>query len=240
MIFTVLGALVGLVAGYAIYWLRLRRNKGLMNLIQTIQSKGLYIFLETDSGCFGRRVIKTLKNIAITDQKDFVILPTGTVKSSNLGIQIGHGDLYKSILVPKELPKLVSELRDKHGMSDHEIGLFFEETQNINRDTLKKICNGTIDPKDFDQNKLDIYKTFHSNITGFIHTGLNRVSIAQNIEHLVRRENIMKLGQKNWVQIAIAVFIVLLAIGFLAKFAIPVLTPLFSTAAVSTDVPPVR
>lgn len=239
MIFILIAAILGLGAGYVIYWLRLRRNKGLMNLMDAVKHKGLYVFLETDTSTFGRKIIKTHQNLAITDQKEVIIMPTGTVKSCpTFGIQLGHGDLYKSILVPKDLPGLVEELKTNHKMSNHEIGLFFEETQNINRDTLNQICDGTIDGSQFNQTKLKIFKTLNSNITGFIHTGINRVSIAQNIEHLIKRENIMKLGSKNWVSIAIAVLIILVGIGLLFMLAAPNLTDLFSVA--SNTVPPIQ
>jgi hypothetical protein len=71
-------------------------------------------------------------------------------------------------------------------------------------------------PKEF--KKWNIYINLPTTIKDFIYTGLNRVSIHAMLRELVYQRDLEKMGQRNWLQIAIAFIIIAVGVGFAIRF----------------------
>jgi len=245
MLFEILCTCGGLGLGYLLNEILLRRNKKIYPLIDAIKKRKLIAFLETDKAVYFRVIPKTYKNLGITKEKELIILPKSSVKPCvNLGgLLIARGDLYKSACVPQEVRKFISE-RLSDGWSEEDIAKFFEEIETIPSEQLKARYKALKDSKYYpesvesgnptpvskvDKQKYDIYVSLPSVVKDFIYTGLNRTSIHAMLRELVFQRELEKMGQRNWVKIAIAIFLVLLGIGFLIRFigSTPAITSFF-------------
>ena len=69
-----------------------------------------------------------------------------------------------------------------------------------------------------DKQKYDVYVSLPSVVKDFIYTGLNRTSIHAMLRELVFQRELEKMGKRDWVKIAIAIFLILLGIGFAIRF----------------------
>lgn len=252
MLVNIVFCVVGALFGYLAYDMKIRKRKGLRSLISAVNKNRPIIFLETKTTTYVQSIIKTFHNIGITENKELVIIPPSTLKiCPSLRVQVGHGDLYRSILVPSEVPKFRDMLAKEHGWSNDEIADFFEKIMTIPSSDLKKMLDNdevknTLDVtvKDLKkkQTKYDIYKLVPSTVQDFIYTGLNRVSIFDMLKNLVDQRELDKLGQKNWVAIAIAFFVILMGIGVVVSLVMPAIGPFLSsqTDIAGSVIPPQR
>jgi len=138
MLFTVLGAAVGLIGGFYLKELQLKRNKALSQLLTAMKKKDRWIgFLESDKTTYFRTVIKFYKNLAITPEREIIIFPEASVKPCpDLGgVMVFHGDLYKSIATTRDLRMFFFELK-RMGWSDNEIAHFLRELEIKNPDKI--------------------------------------------------------------------------------------------------------
>jgi hypothetical protein len=224
-----------------------RRNKALRILIPAIKKKQLIALLETDKTIYFRTIAKIHKNIGITSNKELVILTKDSPKiCPELGVAIVHGDLYKSITVPMEARDFFQE-KVASGWRPEDIGKFLQEIEQTPAEALKtyykqikdtgvypesiKVMKGKDEKggdtqevvgqpaNDVDKEKYDVFIGMSSVVKDFIYTGINRVSLHDMLRELVIQRELEKFGtQRNWIVIAIAVFIILIAIAFAVRF----------------------
>lgn len=133
---------VGLGFGYVISEVMLRKNKALYKFTTAMKKKKFIAFLETDKAIYGRIIKKIYRNLAITEQKEIIILPKSSPKPCvNLGgAMIVHGDLYKSVAVPQEVRKFIHE-RKKEGWKEEDIAQFLEEIETTPPEVLKPLLH---------------------------------------------------------------------------------------------------
>jgi len=80
-----------------------------------------------------------------------------------------------------------------------------------------------IPASEVDRQKYDVFVGMSSVVKDFVYTGINRVSIHDMIREMVYQRELEKLGAgRKWIEIAIAIFIILIA----AVFAIRLLSGL--------------
>ncbi|RKZ28640.1 hypothetical protein DRQ26_00705 [bacterium] len=202
------------------------------------------------------KIYKSLGIYREGNSKQVVIFPKSSLKPClNLGgVPIVHGDLYKSAAVPTEVVRFINE-RLNAGWKDEDIAQFFQEIESIPSNKLKEIYKNLKDmfalsksknKKDLqeikqkiigkgeeiqpvskiDAEKYDVYMGMSSVVKDFIYTGLNRVSIHDMLRELVYQRELERLGKKNWILIAITIFIILIAVAMFLRF-------IFSTPALS-------
>ena len=260
---------VGIGVGYILYSILLMRNKGLALMTKAVKSKSPIIFLETPTGVYLRRVVKTFQNIAITNNKEIVIMTGSSLKNCfELAIPVSHGDLYRSITIPQELRITIQQLKDK-GWTEKQIGEFLEDVAVLSEEQLQhkyevlqnpeyydqlierakatkkqiedklkeekdekklgemkqaiseidnliedaKIKKENIKTLDFKKEQYKVYLGLPSVVKDFIYTGLNRVSIFSMLKNLVDQRELEKMGQRNWIMLAMAFLIICIAIG---------------------------
>jgi hypothetical protein len=233
-----LGLIVGVGLIYIFNLMESKRNKNLGMLIKAVKKKSPIAFLETDKVVYLRFLEKVHKNLGITPQKEVIIIPKDTVKPClDLGCQIIHGDLYKSITTPRELRILTDELKAQ-GWKNEEIAKFFEEMEIMPAEALTKFWTGQKQPKVVQMQKKDgsiidvfnplydksddalidkkinLFKNLSSVVKDFIYSGINRTSIHAMIREIVYQRDLEKGGQRNWLMIGIAIFIIVIAFGF--------------------------
>jgi len=185
------------------------RKYNLNDIVQAIKKKKPYLFLESSSGYFPRIPNKMLDNVAFTEEGETIIIPAGTIKScpKHGNLQIGHGDLYLSALIPMDLQNFIESQLDKG-----------EEMDNI-AEKIDRIASDEEEiPEKFKTDKKrkhKIYKTISfDNIRSFLNTGLNRTLLKRMISTLIERRNLKSMfGGKNWINIAIAIAVIVIVVG---------------------------
>jgi len=208
----------------------LRKNKNAYNFFNLLKKRVPLVFLETDKAVYYKPIVKMYKNLGVTSDKEIVIIPKSSIKPClNLnGILIGHGDLYKSITTPQEFRMLVNQLQ-LDGWKDEDIAKFFEEIESLPKPQLESMyknwkmgkSNNPENPEDIspiDMKKYDVYINLPSVVKDFIYTGLNRISIHAMLRELVFQRELEKIGQRNWLMIAIAILLILIGIGIAWRF----------------------
>lgn len=237
MFWEIVFLIVGLVMGVLILMYRDKKNKGIGLIKGAIKNKEALIFLESGDATFLTRLIGRYHNLGITEQKELVILSPNSLKHcSALGIFIGHGDLYKSVIVPKEVMNYKNELKSKYGLSDEDIGEFLKAVETMNKDDLKKnnILNGKIEPiKEGETPKetlYNLYVTMPSIVSNFVNTGLNRALIFSMLRNLVAQRELERMNQKNWKWLIYLGILILLG-GLAFQFAAPMIAALKGGAA---------
>ena len=225
-------AVGGLGFGYILSQFKTRKA---IRLINDACRKGKdVVFLETKDGMYVRIIEKAVKNLAITNEKEVVIVTPNSMKyCPQLGVKIAFGDLYKSVTTPTELLKVINNLK-LDGWKEDEIAEFFEEIERENDSTLKETYklykklkgipfkkeNGEVLVKKDKtaQKKYDVYITLDSVVKDFLRTGLNRVTIHDMVRELVFQRELERIGQRDWIKIALAIFIILIALGITMKW----------------------
>lgn len=229
---------VGVGFTYIITEIIARRNKFLFQFIKAIRKKKTIVFLETDKAIFWDTIEKFYKNLGLTKNKDVIILPKSSVKPvMNLGASFVHGDLYKSVTTPKEVRELIADLT-KDGWADEEIAKFLEEVETTPADQLHEYYKSLIagknpknpsvaltedelkEQKEKITKRYNIYRNLSSVIKDFIYTGLNRVTVLSMIRELVYQRELEKMGSREWVKWALAIFLILVGVGFAVRFII--------------------
>jgi len=234
--------IVGFGGGYIISEVMLRKNKALYLIYTAFKKKKFIAFLETDKSVYCRIIKKMYGNLGITEQKEIVILPKSSPKPCiNLGgAMVVHGDLYKSVCVPQEVRTFIDE-RMGAGWSNEDIAKFLEEIETMPPDQVKKHyfnlkflqpkppVDPVVNPLDPEQiakekeekinkQKFDIYINLSSVVKDFIYTGINRTTIHALLRELVYQRELEKMGGRNWLAIAIAIMVILIAVGVLIRF----------------------
>ena len=251
MLVNIAFCVVGALFGYIAYDMKLRKRKGLQYLVSAVLKNRPIVFLETKTTTYIQPIIKTFHNIGITENKELVIIPPATLKvCPTLRVQIGHGDLYRSILVPSEVPKFRDMLAKEQGWSNDEIADFFENIMTIpksdlkatlDKEELKNTLGVAVKDSKKKDTKYDVYKLVPSTVQDFIYSGLNRVSIFDMLKNLVDQRELEKLGQKNWFAIAMAIFILLMGLGVLVSLVMPAIGPFITASTdVANIIPPQR
>ena len=222
MIWELIFLLVGLGVGYVIYDISLFMNrKYLRVLIKTIRKKKPIALLETDKAIYIKPIEKVYRNLGLTKDKEVIVMPKSSMKPvMNFGgIPIVHGDLYKSVTTPQEVRKFIDErLRD--GWKDEDIADFLQEIETNKPEEVKKKYKKLKEEgkSKIDKQKYDIYVNLPSVIKDYIYTGLNRVSIHDMIREMVYQRELEKLGKRNWITIAVAIMIIVLAVAIGLNF----------------------
>jgi len=211
------------------------KTRKIIRLIKHASKKGKdIVFLATRDAMYVRIIEKAVKNLAITNAREVVILTPNSMKyCPELGIKIGFGDLYKSITTPRELLTTIRELK-LNGWKESEIAKFFEEVEREDDAALKEtyklwkkwrgilILNrkGEIEVRkdNVAAKKYDVFIALDSVVKDFLRTGLNRVTIHDMVRELVFQRELEKIGQRDWLKIALAFFIALVAIGIVVKW----------------------
>ena len=222
--------LAGLGAGYIFCYFYLTRKKGVRTIIEAVRKKQPLAILETQTHEYITPIVKVFRNLAITKDKDIIILPAGTLKPCvDLGIQVAHADMYKAIAVPQELRLFINQLLNSGWTSD-EIAEFFSEIMKIPKEELKERyieqiedmkANGKSDEEIKNSRpfqKLNLFINLPSTIRDFLYTGVNQVTLHSMIRELVFQRELERIKKRNWIYIAIAVFILVLAIAIGLRF----------------------
>lgn len=216
-----------------------RRRKHLHKVIKALKKKQFVALLETDKAIYFRVIKKVYRNLAITEQKEIIVLPKSSPKPCiNIGGgMLVHADLYKSVAVPQEIRQFIHD-RKKEGWKEEDIAEFLEEVETTPPSMLKKRffdlkfpklkkkektevpkpSNPNLDIDKIDKRKFDVYINLPSVVKDFIYTGLNRVSIHAMLREIVYQRELEKIGKRNWLAIAIAIMIILLGVGFGIRF----------------------
>lgn len=128
-------------------------NKGKANkfgklneLIQAIQKRKEIIFLESEGAVNFRIIDRSHQNIAFTKEHDIIVLTENSLKAcANLnGVKIGHGDLYRSVVVPTDFSKFTEHLKES-GLTDTQITEIYTSIMNKNITQLTKQKQKDID-----------------------------------------------------------------------------------------------
>jgi len=233
---------VGFGGAYVLVLLIDKKNKWLSSLVKSIKKRHPIIFLETDKASYFRPTARFFKNLAITPDKEVIVVPKSSPKPClNLGgVEIIHADLYKSIGTPRELRLFIDELIENDGWSQEDVSKFFEEIEIISPDIIMKYFednmkaiktdgnNGSAEKngngekrkavKEKLKKKIEIYKSLPSVVKDFIYTGINRVSLHAMIREMVYQRELEKVGGRNWLAIAIAIMIIAVAVGIAFRF----------------------
>jgi amino acid permease len=80
--------------------------------------------------------------------------------------------------------------------------------------TLASVCEASV----IEKKKYDVFVDMSSVVKDFIYTGINRTTIHAMLRELVYQRELEKFGQRNWMMIAIAIFIILIGLGFAIKW----------------------
>lgn len=242
MLMNIVYGFVGLGVGYYLKGMLTSRIMGIKTIETAVKKKQFLVFLETPTGTILRRIVLLDQNIGITENKEVVIIPAGTVKpcAQLRGINIAHGDLYRAVTVPGDLIKLKDELV-KNGWTTDNIGSFFKLIEEIPQANIKKKLDEieiNIENRGDEFKPFNVYTSMSSVVKDFVYTGLNRTSIHEMLRNLVAKRDLENLNKKDWVTIAIAVTIVLVGLGVLFKFIAPAIATM--GAASAPTVPPAR
>ena len=133
----------GMGIGIIVFWLynkgRLNRFGNLKELVEAIQKRKEIIFLESEGAVNFRIIDRSHQNLAFTKAHDIIVLTENSLKAcTNLnGVKIGHGDLYRSVVVPTDFSKFTEELKET-GMPETQITEIYTEIMNKNIDQLTK------------------------------------------------------------------------------------------------------
>lgn len=240
LLFRILFLVVGLIAGYLFCTLGITRNKELNKLIKAVQKRQMFAILETDTASYFRPIIAMYKNLAITPEKEVIIIPKGATKPiMNLnGVQVIHADLYKGIGMSKDMRAFIVR-KEADGWKPEDVAKFFQEIEETPADILKKYYKDvdekgeipvgtvsedgvekkvTIPANDVEKSKYKTFLALPSLVRDFVYSGINRVSIAAMIREMVYQRELDKVGQKNWIAIGITIFLILLGIGIAARW----------------------
>lgn len=241
MLMNIVYGFVGLGIGYYLKGMLTSRIMGIKTIETAVKKKQFLVFLETPTGTILRRIVLLDQNIGITENKEVVIIPAGTVKpcAQLRGINIAHGDLYRAVTVPGDIIKLKDELV-KNGWTTDKVGSFFKLIEETPQATIKKKLDAIdIEKINGDEFKpYNVYISMSSVVKDFVYTGLNRTSIHEMLRNLVAKRELDNLNKKDWVTIAIAVTIVLVGLGVLFKFIAPAIATMGASSAPA--VPPAR
>ena len=121
-------------------------NKGKSNkfgklneLINAIQKRKEIIFLESEGAVNFRIIDRSHQNIAFTKEHDIIVLTENSLKAcANLnGVKIGHGDLYRSVVVPTDFSKFTEHLKES-GLTDTQITEIYTSIMDKNITQLTK------------------------------------------------------------------------------------------------------
>lgn len=128
-------------------------NKGKANkfgklneLIQAIQKRKEIIFLESEGAVNFRIIDRSHQNIAFTKEHDIIVLTENSLKAcANLnGVKIGHGDLYRSVVVPTDFSKFTEHLKES-SLTDTQITEIYTSIMDKNITQLTKQKQKDID-----------------------------------------------------------------------------------------------
>lgn len=221
--------IVGFAGAYILNEISLRKNKGLYSLIQAVKKKGTFAILETDKSAYVRTISNSFKNLAVTPEKEIIIMTKSSPKPIvNMGgVQVIHGDLYKSVSVPQEVRKFITDMEAKNWRPE-DIAKFMEEIEQTPAEFLTQTYKSLYQSENYpgtetrismtDKQKYNIYLGMSSVVKDFIYTGLNRTTIHSMMRELVYQRELEKGTQRNWIMIAIAVMIILIALGFAIRW----------------------
>lgn len=150
-ILTAVSFVFGMATRYAWEFFRMRQLGDAKLFIKSLRKRQMIIFLESEGRGVFRTIVTAYQNIGVTNNRELVILPEGSVKPClNLNAsQIMHGDLYRSLAVPTEFLTVLHNLRD-NGLNDKEITDIFYKIMNFNEKQLKE--NETNSLNDFIKN----------------------------------------------------------------------------------------
>ena len=127
----------GALTGAVVFWLynkgRTNRFGKLNDLINAIQKRQEIIFLESEGAVNFRIIDRSHQNLAFTKEHDVIVLTENSLKAcANLnGVKIGHGDLYRSVVVPTDFSKFTEELKES-GLTETQITDVYTEIMNKN------------------------------------------------------------------------------------------------------------
>lgn len=134
--------LIGVALSYAYNFFMMRRLGETKHLIKAIKKRQMIIFLESEGRSIFRTIVHAYQNIGVTNGRELVILPEGSVKPClNLNAsQILHGDLYRSLAVPTEFLTVLHDLQAR-GLTDQEITNIFYQIMNNNISKMEDTKN---------------------------------------------------------------------------------------------------
>lgn len=137
-ILTAVAFVMGYCLCFAWTFFRMRQLGDTKQLINAIRKRQMTIFLESEGRSVFRTIVTAYQNIGVTNNRELVILPEGSVKPClNLNAtQIMHGDLYRSLAVPTEFLTVLHKLKDDN-FTDKEITDIFYKIMNLNEKQLK-------------------------------------------------------------------------------------------------------
>ena len=261
--------IAGVLLGYVYANIFFFSNKGAAQFVDALKKKKMIIFSETDKAEWFRVVDKVYKNLAVTTDKDMIILPENAIKPCmNLGgVQMAHADLYKSIASSSDVRKWMLSIKEQYGWTENDIAVIIQEIQEFppekvteylaklvsgkatkkeevitevddpenpgQKKRVKQMIEQSLAPAGKDKEKYAVYIALPSTVKNWVYTGLNRISIHDMLRELVYQRDLEKKGVPPWIMIGIAVFLVILALGF----ALPKILPILMQAGAATAIP---
>jgi hypothetical protein len=137
-IFTIVYLAGGVGIGWVLSYINIRKNKMIYKLTQAIKKRKPIAFLETDKACHFRVIDKGFQNLVITSEKELIINTKSSPKPClNLGgVEIIHGDLYKSMTSPQELRLFIDKIKGE-GWKDEDIAAFLAKLEIVSADNVE-------------------------------------------------------------------------------------------------------
>jgi len=178
---------VGLVFGYYLKDLLIKRNKNIANLLKAIKKKEPIAFLETDTSVYWRPIKHSFQNIGVTDKREVLVMPKNTFKPCmNLsGVPIAHGDLYKGVTTTQDIRKFITE-RKIAGWTEEDIAVFLQEVEAFSPERFK----------DLQENKESVVRDKIENLKNWFKGKTDTVD--EDLENIQKRIGTKKKDKKEY------------------------------------------
>lgn len=209
--------------------------KGL-KMIKEARKKGKKIFIcETKNAFWVSQEKESFQNLSITEDKSIIVVAPNSVKPvyGLGGVMLGVADLYRACTIPQELRQTIVFLK-LIGLDDKDISEYLsiihgkktsiegntaeEKAENFLKQKIDELIKNSEGKKkeilQMIKEKPEIYLATPSTIVEFLQTGLNRVTFKMQVKQIIDEKLLEKIGRRDWLSIAIAVFIILIGIWF--------------------------
>jgi len=211
-------------------------------MIKEARKKGKKVFLcETKNAFWVKQEKESYQNLSLTPEREIIIVSPNSVKPCYGlgGTMLGVADLYRACSIPQELRQTIVFLK-LIGLKDKDIKEYLTKIHGIKNQNNGDVKSAVEDAEEFLEEKIDelideaeekgnkdrkkmlelikenkeFYLTTPSTIVEFLQTGINRVTLKQQIRQIIDEKLLERLGKPDWFGIGLAIFLILIGLWF--------------------------